>query len=367
MPALRVFLMMTAMVLIGAGDRACGAETDDLYHAAPIVDVEGPVEGDVVVAGGQVRIDGDVAGDVIAAGGLTTLRGRVRDDVRVAGGRVTIGAVVGGDLVVAGGSVELTPMAQVKGRVRVIGGAVDVAGQIGGRLDVAGGSVRLDGQIAGDVRLAGGTARLGPRVDIAGTLTYLGPDAPEIHPDAKIAGGLRHQAPAIRDTAERAGRFAVTVFAVALNAGLALLGAALVLIWPGATRDVAARIGGHPVESLALGFASLVAMPVGMLLLVLTLVGLPLAIFLLATYLLALVVGYVMGAVFIGDIGLRLISRADRAARLWRVGALVAGMIALALLAQIPVLGWAVRWLALIAGLGAAAAFGWRQWQVATR
>lgn len=118
---------------LAAGTATVGGRvTDDLFVAAGTVDVTGSVGGDMAVIGGNVQLLGPVSGDVRAAGGNVSVNDRIGGDFVVAGGTVHLlpGAAVQGDLLVAGGQVIIDGM--VQGSVKMVGGQLTVNGIVNG-------------------------------------------------------------------------------------------------------------------------------------------------------------------------------------------------------------------------------------------
>ncbi len=114
---------------------------------------------------------------------------------------------------------------------------------------------------------------------------------------------------------------------------------------------MADRIGGAPWVSLLVGFILLVVAPVAAAVVMLTLIGIPLALLMLFGYLVVLYVG----RVFVGlAIGRWLFTKFRRPQMSLYVDLLV-GLLILWLLGVIPYVGWAVRAVALLLGLGALA------------
>ena len=94
---------------------------------------------------------------------------------------------------------------------------------------------------------------------------------------------------------------------------------------------------------------TLVCLPVAIFILLFTVIGIPLAIFALFGYILGLYLSKVFMGVFIGDEILGVFSKRD----LSPIWSLILGLIVLTLLAKIPYLGWPVRILTMVFGLGA--------------
>lgn len=109
-----------------------GRVTGDVLTVGGTISLAGTVDGDVFAVGGTLQVLGAVAGDVRAAGGTLTLNDRIGGDLVVAGGTVHLlsGAVVQGDVLVAGGQVVIDGM--VQGSVRMTGGQLAVNGTVSG-------------------------------------------------------------------------------------------------------------------------------------------------------------------------------------------------------------------------------------------
>jgi hypothetical protein len=130
--------------------------------------------------------------------------------------------------------------------------------------------------------------------------------------------------------------------------------------FPGVTAASARMIRSAPWKSLAVGFAVLVAAPVAAVILIVTLVGLPLGLALMALYVLVLLLGLFVGATWLGSMGARLL-RGD-ASRGRMLLSLLVGVLVLALLALVPMLGPIVEALAVILGIGGWSIHGYRRY-----
>jgi cytoskeletal protein CcmA (bactofilin family) len=332
-----------------------GTVKEDLYLAGGSVTVAATVEGDIVTAGGHVMVGDDIQGDVIAAGGTVTVSGKVRDDLRAAGGTVMINADIGDDAIAAGGTVVLAPSALVNGRAWLAGGKLDIGGRIRRELRAAGGNIALGAEVQGDVTLTGESIDIGPRAVIHGNLRYLSPNEARIDKDARITGSVTrlpfepHAAPRLHRGGARLG----------VMLSLMVTGAVLVLLFPSASSAAASEIGRAPWKSLGLGLALLTATPLVIVLLFASVLGAWLGLILLAAYLVALLVGFLTGALFVGEAGLRL-ARREEAGKAWRIAALVAALLVAGVLGFVPVVGGLVTFALLLFGLGALALYGYR-------
>jgi len=341
-----------------AGQRFGG----DLFIGGGSITVREAVQGDLFAAGGSVDVDTPVAGDAVVAGGKLRLGADIGRNVYAAGGNINVLGKVGGNARMAGGQIEIAPQAQVAGNVTVTGGQVQLRGAIQGHVQTAGGQLLIDGPIGGDVIASSGQITLGPAARIAGKLRYRSGQPLVQDPAAQVTGGVEVLAPRIGrgddkarpDAAlheERTHRWTgpVRLWTV----GLMLLAALLVALLPGVSAGVARTWRARAGRSLLVGFALLVCVPVAVLLLAITIVGIPIALALLAAYLALLPLAYVASAIAIGDWALQRWQSQHLAQAGWRIGAACLALLALALLGWVPMLGWAIALLALLAGLGA--------------
>ncbi len=330
-----------------------GPVSDNLYIAGGTVHVLGEAEKDLVAIGGTVNVEQMVKGDAIVAGGIVTLVGPVGDDVRAAGGVVTVGGAVGGDAVAIGGTVTLGPEARVAGRAWLTGAKLDIGGRIGRELRAAGATVRISGQIEGNVHVAARRLVILPTARINGDLSYTSPKPARIAPGAKILGTVRYDRSDFAARAWRIGRIAAGIFRVLFLAGLIAAGAVLLRLFPEFTVSAARTIRSAPWPSLGVGVALLVAVPAAGVLLMATIAGIPIGLTLIAAYCVCLLLGYLITAVFLGEVGARLVGRTPERSTGSPVVWLVLALIVLAAVRLIPFLGGLTTFLALVLGLGA--------------
>jgi hypothetical protein len=110
---------------------------------------------------------------------------------------------------------------------------------------------------------------------------------------------------------------------------------------------------------LGLGLAILVCVPFVAVILVITIIGIPLALLVIPLYLLLLFLGWVTAAMFVGQKLLGFVRRGAPETTGQRLLALLAAVLALWLVGFIPILGWWVRFAALLLGIGALVWQGW--------
>jgi hypothetical protein len=142
--------------------------------------------------------------------------------------------------------------------------------------------------------------------------------------------------------------------------GVFVAGTLFTLAFPAYSARAADWIGREPLRSLGLGFVVLVCLPILVVLLLITIVGIPLALVVLLLYLLLLFVGWVTTALFVARKGLeQLRGDGQPVTTAWRLGALLAAVLALWLVGKVPYVGGWVTFVALLLGIGALVWQGW--------
>ena len=365
-----VALLLLSPVLAGAADPSVGqtvvrkgpAVASDLYAFGGGVDVQADVEGDLVAGGGRVVNAKRVQGNLIVAAGSVEIGGAVMRNVRAAGGAVTISGRVARNLNAGGGTVVVTPEAVIEGRARLVGGEVRMAGTVAKKLYAAGAVVVVGGEVQGDVELVAQEIEVLPTARIKGNLTYWSPRDARISPQAKIQGAITHNLPELPRTLARTGTALVTVSRLLFMAALIVTGIALYLLIPGFTQLASQTISSDPLKSLGLGALLCVTVPVVAILAMFTILGIPLGLILFLVYLASLLMGFLVAAFFLGDVGARAFFPRARRSKLVRVLCLVVALGVMALINQLPYVGGALMAVAVLIGLGAMSLHVWRHW-----
>ncbi|WP_162991375.1 bactofilin family protein [Halostella salina] len=282
------------------------------------------IDDDLSASAGNVIVRGTVTGDLQAFAGNVIIRGEVRGDVESFAGNVRITGDVGGDVMAVGGNVE-----------------VGTNGTVGGTLEAAGGTVTIAGTVD-SARLAAGTITVTETGTVEGDLRYDG--------TLTVADGGTVGGETIQDGSLSVGPELPTVPWLGTLFGLLmnfLLGALLLLALPA----FSARVGEHgvdrPLRSGGLGLLAVIAAPIVFVLFAITIIGLPIAFAWLLLFLLLAWLGSVYGAFVVG-VALLALTEIDS-----RWLALVVGLVVVALVTQVPLLGGLFGLLVFLIGLGA--------------
>lgn len=326
-------LVVTALLLlsavpgvVAAGDRAGGT----------VVVAQGEtIDGDLDAFGGTVVVRGTVDGDLVAFGGDVRVEGEVTGDVDAVAGNVWVAGNVGGDVDAAAGNVYVRPGADIGGRLAAAAGNIVVAGAVHGNANLAGGAITLaeTATIDGNVEYAADADGFTDRgATVGGTVTRVedldaGPWAGPIVPG-----------------------WALAVYGFLVNL---LLGAVLLLAFPASSAAVAERVASDPLRTGGAGLVTVVAVPLLVVALAITVVGIPFALVGALGFALLLWVALVYGRF---ALGVWLVSLADTENR-WL--ALLVGLLVGGLLALVPWLGGLVTVVLVLLGLGAVVALGY--------
>lgn len=297
-------------------------------------------------AGGTVIVGADeTTDDLEVFGGNVVVRGTVDGDLRAFGGNVRITGTVTGDVEAFGGNVDVA--GTVEGNLRGAGGHVGIeeTGTVGGTLEAGAGSVAIAGTVEGNVRVGAESIVLAPTAELGGDLEYDGTldqrEGAQVagsvtrNPDLSVGGPI----PQIADVV-----FSVYFFLVNL-----VVGAILLLAFPRFSRSLVDRTVDRPGVTGVVGLGALVATPVALVLVALTVLGIPLALTGLVLYLLAIWLGSIYGRYVLGAWLLSLAEYENR----W-LGLLV-GVIVVAIVTRLPAVGGLADLAVLVWGLGALA------------
>lgn len=363
---------MGALALVLAG---CNVHHDDdsvshrfgsdYFGAGGALNLTDSISGDAFVAGGHVTTASEVQGDLVAAGGEVSIGGAIGDDLYAAGGEVQLDAIVSGNARMAGGDLAVGPATVVNGALTLSGGRIRFEGMTHKYLQATGGDVTIDGTVLGDAEVRAEKVEIGPSTRIDGKLTVHGEHEPVVPEGAVIAGGVEfHEADIgirffddedardVRTVAHGVGSFLWVL-------GVFIAGVLFTLAFPAYSARAADWIGREPLRSLGLGFVILICLPVLGLLLLITIVGIPLALILFMLYVLLLFLGWVTSALFLGRKGLELLHVRQPVTTARRILALLAAVVALWLLGQVPVVGGWITFASLVLGIGALVWQGW--------
>ncbi len=292
----------------------------DFYAAGGTVSMSGAVAGDLYAAGGTVALDGEVAEDVVVFGGSVQIAGAVGDDVRVIGGEATISGEVEGDVLVLGGIVRILETSQIRGDVLFLGGEVSIEGTVNGSVTGRAEGIRIDGPVMGDVSITSARPlELGDRANIDGDVEYRSLQDVVRAPGSVVAGDVTKKE---TSAAMEASSFSMLSLLILFFTSLVYLFLFKKKLDP-FMRETMHSFG----KRGAIGLATIVAVPVAVVILMITVIGMPIGIALASALTFLSVIAWSLGGIFLGVVLARLVEGQATLTLKWTlVGTLVFGL-----------------------------------------
>lgn len=326
------------------------AVAEDLYAAGNGVVVSAPISGDVLAAGGNIVFNSDVSESILAAAGTINVSGTVADDARLLGGNIFVNGSVSHDVLALGGQVNVASTASVGRDLAVLAATVVIDAPVGGNLYVRGGDVVINSEIKGAADIKADTLSFGPRASIGGKLVYSSPKETKIA-DGLAQGGVEYS----KIEANRKG-LSKGLASMLSAAFLFKLVSAFVLVF-GITAIFRRRSYDLVQASFAkfwpnalYGFAALVIVPIGALLLLVTMVGAPLALISMAAYAIAAGLSCIFTPALVGGWLFKVFGKKqDYPVSVYSI---LVGAVVYVFAGLVPVFGWVFNLVFFLAALG---------------
>ncbi|HEY3366707.1 MAG TPA: polymer-forming cytoskeletal protein [Symbiobacteriaceae bacterium] len=321
---------------------------DDIIFSGVSVVIDGAVHGDVFAFANTVTVNGTIDGNLFAFGANVDVEGTVTGTVVAGANDVLVHGRVGGTLVTGGSTLTLDSAGSV-GRNWIVGGdQVISAGHIGYGMLAGGNRLTIAGQVDREVRayvndlsIAGGAAVGGP-VDYTSNR------------QANIAAGARtgqvsfHQSQA-RTNPVTLPSHSSAWFVVLKYVGFVLCGLVLFALFPGLKTTFPQVIREKPWQAPLAGFLSLLAVPVGAVILLATIVGIPLSLVVMLLFPVMIYLGQILLSFTVG----RLVADRVGEMRGWNWALLfVGGALVTTVLVQLPIVGGILAFAGVLYGLG---------------
>jgi len=139
-----------------------------------------------------------------------------------------------------------------------------------------------------------------------------------------------------------------------------VLGMLLILGLPAFSREAASAIQREWWQSAGVGCMMLIGVPFAAVVLMITIIGIPLALMMVFGYVVLLMLGYVIAAIFVGDFALEKLG-GDRVKSVgWRLLFLLLALVLLSIVRHMPLIGGLAVALLFVAGIGAFTMRTWR-------
>jgi cytoskeletal protein CcmA (bactofilin family) len=324
-----------------------GATVDDsLFACGETVSIDGVVTGNVIAFAQRVIVRGTVKGDLVTGAQRVDLAGGVEGNVISFSQTLVVRGSVGRSLHGAAEHFSLDREGRVEGDVFGFAGGMDLEGKVGRDLFAFGGFANLKGEVARNASAWTDRLRvLGP-AKIGGDLTAHTHDKERItvDPQATVSGKTETRI-STEHHQSRYARPGFYVWRVIWLAAAFLTGLLVHGLFPNL---LPARLTGLSItKALGVGFVALVATPVAIVLVALTMIGLPIALLALALW----GVGVYLSSIFVGALlGHTVLARPDGGASF--TIALLVGLAIVTVVVHMPYVGWLLSPFVTLLGLG---------------
>lgn len=305
--------------------------------------IDGDIKATAFVAGNHIEINGTIDGDLFVAAQSITINGKVDGSIFTASQNVTINNHVANNIYSAGAILDVN--AQIDGSVFLAGQNINLKdkAQINKDAFISGANIYQDGKINGD--LTSSSTSLNIEGDIDGDLNYRSETEENELNNANIAGDINW-------SKIKSNSFSTLfkVFSVIFSILAALvIWLVIRLIHKTFWINLAIKIKNTPLQTLGFGTLALILTPFIAVSLMLTVIGIPLSFILLIFYGISLYISKIIISVFFA-FSLQKRYNWSFAKGFWLF---LLSLISLSILVAIPIVGWLIRFIIAIFGLGA--------------
>lgn len=314
------------------------------YAAGQNIEIYGTINGDLFLAGENIIIDSaNIHGDVFVVAKNVDIKGNVKGDVRaIVGEKLSIAANIEHNVAFAGKEFSLANTNTINGHLSVWADKVDLQGSLAGDLEGSMQSLVLNNSIGGSANLYLWQAQdtnwqISETAKINGDLNYHALQEKTFFKPEQVAGSVNFikfdKNQNSKTTADILWTMVLKFFSLLVVGMLALY--FFKSFFHGAMTKVAAK----PWQLVLWGLLFLVAGPLVLFLVAMTIIGLPVAVIALVLWLIMLYMAQVMSAWLLGW---WLKHRFFKEKNWTDLSILAFGILTFIILSKIPVLGWLV-------------------------
>jgi hypothetical protein len=257
----------------------------------------------------------------------------------------------------AGRNVTLGPRSSVAGNGWLTGQDVRVGGIVERPLRIAAGSVVIAGEIRQPLNIVAESLEVLSTARLLAPVTYEGATPARVASGALVTSPIAYKNIPARDA--RAARSPSGLSSVLFTIHLFVGGMLLLLLVPRFAAAPAEMLRAEPWRSLLTGVILAVTIPFVAVLFLVSFIGIPVGLTMGAVYLAALFVAVVTTAVTLGFAEARLL-HTPLVTRSRQALFLLAGVVTLAVLRSLPIIGGGVVFVSILFGLGALGLWSYR-------
>jgi len=362
-----ILLFLFTIVLISSAFRFCEATQfkrvesfffpdtaiidDDLFINGGNIKLDGVIEGDLIAACGSLVQSGLILGSLNAVAQDMDVLGEVKGSVRGFAQNINVNGKLSRNLLAFGYTVDVKPGAQIERDVTVFCAKLTMHGTVGGDLKGTAGELVISGTVNGNVKIKSDRITLMPTAKIVGNLRYTSEKEAKIESGAQIIGETVWTPKEIikkEPSSIFTGKSLISelIFLLALM----ITGVVLTILCKKNAYQAKLAVGDSFLKSMGLGFVFVICIPIGVLILAVTVIGLPIAIITLFAYLVFIYIAKIPVATFVGEKTFKIFGKKGEPSPIW---SMLLGLVVLTTLLNIPYLEWPIYFVVLFTGFGA--------------
>ena len=322
-----------------------------LIATGETVEMSGWLGNDFLSAGRFMMLKGIINDDAIIAGQQVIIDGEVGDLLMSAGESIILNGVVKGDAFLGAREIRITESARIEGNA-LLGAATIIVdgGEVGGWLRAAGDELRLNGEVGEFTELYSDDVTFGN--------DYRSSFGTSITSDETIYRENLGVVPAdLTLNVQEEPVIFIIVTKIIFYLSVLITGLILLRIFQETAIDIHRFATEKFWKNTGVGLITFIGVPFAIVLLLLPVLTIPLSVLLLLVYLLALFTGYLLVALTLGVMSI-LYFKGEPEISTYYWG-LALGMIIIAILTNLPFIGFVLNALLLFFGLGSLSYYVW--------
>ena len=320
---------------------------DTLLVAAETVVIEGDINGDLVAAGQSISVRGQVSGNLLLAAESIEVSGNVGGMVVGAASSCVVDTdTVGGNLWLACENATIDEDTNIAQNTTIAAETASIDGAIARDLNVFAENVEFSGQLGNDMQAFASKVKLIGAASIGGDVRFYGGSEDRLFRSdtVSVAGAVEYpERPEELDEGSRYTRVEFYLWQIAYLIAAFIAGLFVLWLIP-SLRDIRVDAGIDGLKSVAIGFATLISVPVLAAILAFTIVGLPFTIFGIGLWLFGVYLSKILVSAIIG----RMVLQDSQSYAV----VLLVGLLIVLIVSNIPFIGGFMSFLMTILGLG---------------
>jgi len=370
-----------ASIFIGTSNKnfqAGAIYDDDIFIGANKVSFQSEISGDLIGGSQELDFSGNSLGNIIWAAKWIIIKGPVDRSVRCFAQTIDINAPIGRNLIAFGQNINIGPGTRIGKDALISGGSIEYEGYVRENLRIVGERVIIAGTVVGNLDIRAAELEIKPNTIIEGNLIYSSPEKAKIEDSVIINGEITWTKSETDKSEQKYQAFkpitfflfsflifnficSLIIFIITLILNNSLLipsifialivcGIVITSLSKNTAFKTVAVLEKRFFISLGLGLLLILLFPLATILTTVTIIGMPLGLLIIFAFGILGFAGAIYAAQFIGGLITRLVSVNDNTSYILKM---MIGVIILAGLILIPVVGWIIAVLTLASGLGA--------------